>query len=182
MKTLPLVTILATSLFVASCSRESVNTNIAPPAPAAALATPSEYDGWRYRSYEDKMTGETSALAWVTSDNAFEMKFPYEGLQHAELEVSDSDQISFNIKEGQIDCRDSCLVLVKFDDRKATEYRWYASGTERHRISTLDEKLFEQLKTAKRMTMRVFFFQNGFFDFEFNVAGLKPVKKPEKKT
>lgn len=74
-----------------------------------------------------------------------------------------------------------CYVLIKFDDEKPTRYEFQEFGDKNDRIMSFDRKLLNKIMHAKHMTARLYFFQNGSVDFEFNVEGLKRPDLKEKK-
>ncbi|WP_413672251.1 hypothetical protein ACEN9H_23320 [Massilia cellulosiltytica] len=181
MKPLPVASIaIALGVITVGCSREPTEIRDQDAKTAELAVASIAPEGWSYSSYKDKMTEETTSYAWVKSNNTVELKFPYEGTQRGELTIHDRGGVDFGIEKGQIECRDSCLLFVKFDDAKATEYRWYASGDERRLLNIYDKAMLARLTSANHMTLRVFFYQNGFQDFEFTVAGLKPFPKADR--
>lgn len=146
----------------------------------AEFPVPSKPE-WVYESYEDKMTGDTGRYATLKSINTADLDFPYQGPQHAEIQVGDDNGVIFRVEKGQLNCNNTCTVLIKFDASKAEHYMFSLLSDKNLSIGSLDSKLGKRLYSAKHMTIRASFFQNGTFDFEFDVAGLKPFPKSAKK-
>lgn len=127
------------------------------------------------------MTGNTGRYATLKSINTADLEFPYRGPQQAEISVHEDDGVIFRVEKGQLNCNSSCSVLIKLDEKKAEYYSFSMISDKNLSLGSLDKKLGKRLYSAKHMTVRVFFFQNGSFDFEFDVAGLKPFPKAPKK-
>jgi len=125
------------------------------------------------------MTGVTSYHASVDSLNTVNLDFPYSGEQRASLLITSSGVILY-VKKGQVTCgsiRGGCRILAKFDDSKAEYEDWYSIGDDSTTVSVRGESFLTKLYKAKKLVVRLDFYQNGFHDFEFDVSDLKPIKK-----
>ena len=78
---------------------------------------------WVQKFKEDPMTGITSQVVSIESDNTHSFGFPYEGAQRATLQIYNSGEntdeyLYFYIKKGQILCREHCSLYIKIDNKK----------------------------------------------------------------
>ena len=144
---------------------------------------------WRYSQDADPMSNGSTYSAMVVSTNTVNFKFPYAGAQHGKLTLRTDPRygknVILNIEKGQFLCRsygDGCKVLVRFDDKEATNYS--AMGPSDNSTQTIfigDYSRFagEMLK-AKKVRISAEFFQEGSPVFEFDVSGFDVGKyRPE---
>lgn len=179
MKPLAIVgTILVVGILLSQC--RSVPDSAPSSTAEAAPAPQKEKATWSYGEWHDKMTGNRGSYANLDSENTANLEFPYQGAQHAVLHVDDDGDVGIRVQRGQITCNDECRVLVKIDDNAPVYYTFRPLGDKSISIYSSDKTLTKRLYAAKLFTARLFFFQNDSVDFEFDVAGLQRVKKPEK--
>lgn len=171
-----IVVVLAS--LISGCTQSSS----APSVATAPVVSSPPVETWLYSSSTDKMTGVTSYHASTGSLNTVNFEFPYAGEQHARL-MATSNSLILWIERGQVVCHsysDPCRVLVKFDQSEPQYYDWRSSGDDSTTISSYDEKLIKRLYAAKKMTVRLQVYQNGYPDFDFTVSDLKPIQKDKK--
>lgn len=136
---------------------------------------------WDYSTETDKVSNKQGKSASITSNNTFQLDFPYQGGTVGFLVVRKHPRfgkdIIFFVNKGQILCRsyDGCQVSVKFDDKPA--YKVNASEPADHSSDTLFlqgyDRLVKDMKTSKKALVEVTFYQQGNKGFEFNTEGLK---------
>lgn len=163
---------------ISGCNQSSS----APPVAKTSVVPSPPVDTWLYSSSTDKMTGVTSYHASTGSVNTVSFGFPYAGEQHARV-MATANSLILWIERGQVVCHsygDPCRVLVKFDESEPQYYDWRSIGDDSTTISSFDEKLIKRLYSAKKMTVRLQVYQNGYPDFDFIVADLKPIQKDKK--
>jgi len=149
--------------------------------PATAVAAASPRTAWQYGESEDKMTGQKTKTAVVTSSNTVEFASPYGGPpQHATLilrKMRGSDNVLLTIEKGQLTCGDyfERSVSVRFDEKPPR--RFGVSEPADHDSTVVfirSEKSFiAEAKKAKRIRIEAIVYQNGSPVFEFDVAGLE---------
>jgi hypothetical protein len=134
---------------------------------------------WEYEQREDKMTGQTSYFAQITSTNTVDFAFPYSGDQHAKLLLRrkrGSDNVILIIEKGQFLCGyGGCSVTVRFDEKPPR--RFSAAGPEDNSTTSLfinnERSFIAEAQKAKTIRIEAVVFQNGSPVFEFETAGLK---------
>jgi hypothetical protein len=146
--------------------------------PATAIdATPRS--NWEYVEREDKMTGQTTRSAQLTSSNTVNFAFPYNGAQHATLLLRrkrGGDDVMLIIEKGQFLCGyGGCSVTVRFDEK--TPRRFRAAGPEDNSTTVLfinnERSFIAEAKKAKIIRIEAVIYQNGSPVFEFETAGLQ---------
>lgn len=179
MKSINLIGILAV---LASLMTGCTQSSSVPSAEKTSAVATQPVATWQYSSSTDKMTGVTSYHASTESLNTVSFDFPYAGEQHARL-MATPDSLILWVERGQVVCHsysDPCRILVKFDKSEPEYYSWVSSGDDSTTIASNDKKLIKRLYAAKKMTVRLEVFHNGFPDFDFNVSDLKPIQKDQK--
>lgn len=140
---------------------------------------------WVQKFKEDPMTGITSQVVSIESDNTHSFGFPYEGAQRATLQIYNSgkntdEYLYFYIKKGQILCREYCSLYIKIDNKQpflvkgsepgdgSSNYTWFYLSAERLR----------DILGAKKVLIQPTIYQNGDPIFEFSVENnpYKPKK------
>ncbi len=133
---------------------------------------------WRYVSREDGMTGKAERNAFVTSSNSFQFGFPYQGAQHAILQVRKhpryGSDVIFQIENGQILCSSySCPVRIRFDEAAPRTYTGNepADNSSTYVFIPGFADITRRMAHAKRMRVEVNIFQEGALQAEFDVEG-----------
>lgn len=148
-------------------------------APAPAIA-----EHWRYQHDADAMSNGKAYFAAVRSTNTVSFGFPYSGTQHATLTLRTHPRygkdVILAIERGQFLCPsyDSCTVLIRFDDSKATNYSAAGAGdnsTETLFIRNYSGFLVHMAK-AKRVRVSAPVYQEGSPVFNFDVSGFDASK------
>lgn len=140
---------------------------------------------WVQKFEEDPMTGITSQVVSIESDNTHSFGFPYEGAQRATLQIYNSgkntnEYLYFYIKKGQILCREGCSLYIKIDNKQpfwekgsepgdgSSNYTWFQLSAEELR----------DILGAKKVLIQPTIYQNGDPIFEFSVENnpYKPKK------
>jgi len=132
-----------------------------------------------YSADLDPMTGRTSRMARIESENTVEFDFPYQGAQHATLVIrnhpSFGRDVMLQIERGQILCPsyDECTVRVRFDD--GSPERWMGAGPSDNSSTTVfirgSSRFLQRMRAAKVVRIEIPVFQEGNPSFEFHVGG-----------
>jgi hypothetical protein len=148
---------------------------------AAELAAANAADAqkWMYSVTDDPMTGRTSRMARIESENTVEFGFPYQGAQHGTLIIrnhpSFGRDIMLQIERGQILCPsyDDCTVRVRFDE--GSPERWTGAGASDNSSTTVflrgSSRFLQRMRAAKVVRISVPVYQEGQRAFEFRVGG-----------
>lgn len=151
-------------------------------APNELVVPPAEPESkWSYSEDKDKMRGDLTKYASVTSDNEVDLGFPY-GSVNGNITVrhrpKDGLNIMFSVDKGQILCHNfgnDSYISAKFDDGPIKRYR--CTGTSDGSSDTAfisDEGAFlANLRKAKRTIIEAEFYQNGNQQYTFQTADLK---------
>lgn len=163
--------------------------------------TPSPPDETRWHCHEnvDQFTNATFGYGEVRSENAIELKFPYEGAQYATLVYqADKDSrgnvspsLRLFVPHGQFLCSsiDPCNVDVRIDENHFDLWTAYQPKDGRANILEFGS-LFNrfsgrfvclvvaEIAAAKTLTIRAPFYDNPAQVFVFNVQGLKSLPLP----
>ena len=139
---------------------------------------------WRYRTDEDKMSGEKSYFASNLSDNSVDLKFPYEGGTRAIMVIRKGsraaygdgvrDVISIQVLNGQLLCPGyKCVSRVKFDDLidKFTLRSPRGGSTDTLGIFEV-QRFVSKLKKSKKLLLELDLYKGGKQIFEFNTSEL----------
>jgi len=150
-----------------------------PPTPPVDVPSPTTAaPKWTYKTKVDEMTGKSSRVASVESENVHEFAFPYQGGTQAALgivETNNGDVVAAMINNGQISCTlMGCQIRVRFDDKPAKEFTAKMPHDLSHdTLSFANSALFlTELKKAKTVKVEFPVFQEGSRIFEFRVFGL----------
>ena len=132
---------------------------------------------WQYSSNKDDMTGKVIKDALIESTNTLSFEFPYQGIQHAVLELGSHPRygrnVIFSIEKGQFLCRISeCSVLVRFDDSPPVKFS--AVGPADHNTTSIYISNYagftSQMLKAKKVRIEANFYHNGSQVLEFDVS------------
>lgn len=152
--------------------KEKAKNNISAPANTAAVK-PME-STWEYGSSKDEMSGKITKYATKESINSVNFDFPYQGEQRGTIMVL-SDGVLFYVKKGQVICHGggeygTCLVRVKFDDKKDTYVSARKSGDDSATIK-FGNAFLKMLKNSKNLMIQPEVYHNGFPVFTFDLRG-----------
>ena len=148
---------------------------------AVALAAEKAADAqkWSYSASTDQMTGRTSRMARIGSENTVTFDFPYQGAQHATLVIrnhpSYGRDVLLQIERGQILCPsyDDCTVRVRFDE--GSPERWTAAGPSDNSSTVVflrgSGRFLQRMRNARVVRIAVPVYQEGEPAFEFRVGG-----------
>lgn len=140
------------------------------------LAAFSVQADWTYQEYQDKMTGQTSKEASITSDNSLSLDFPYKGINHAHLTVRQHPKygldVILQIDKGQIICSSyqGCPIEVKFDNAQPIRFNGIGSADHDRRVAFLqsEKKFINQATKAKKILVQVNLYKAGAPVLEFS--------------
>jgi hypothetical protein len=140
---------------------------------------------WVQKFKEDPMTGITSQVVSIESDNTHSFGFPYEGAQRATLQIYNSGEntdeyLYFYIKKGQILCREHCSLYIKIDNKKPFLAKGFepGDGSSNYTWFLLSAESLRDILGAKKVLIQPTIYQNGDPIFEFSVENnpYKPKK------
>mgnify|MGYP007071586865 CR=1 FL=1 len=134
---------------------------------------------WIYGESRDQMNGKIYKYALNKSLNTENFKFPYQGIQHATIEVT-GNMIFFYIEQGQIVCNGgnqfgTCYIRIKFDNEKDRLVKAKKSGDDSTTIKFIEPGFFKHLKKSKQLMVQPEIFHNGYpiFTFDTNELNVK---------
>lgn len=161
-----------------------------PTAPPPTVSNADLYGDakWDYESDKDEMRGTVSK--WATLDSATELNLnsPYEGQNHARIQIDHGD-IILTVDKGQIMCRKELGIPVKFDNDSVVNFacdtpdngdsktiyinnRIKNQNGDEFKNNYLDDKISK----SKTMTIEVEFYDSGTRQIIFKVTGLDQSK------
>ncbi|MGH8083888.1 MAG: hypothetical protein ACREPV_01250 [Lysobacter sp.] len=136
---------------------------------------------WAYINRTDELTGKPVRIARVTSTNTISLDFPYQGTQHATLEVRDHPQWGRNvyvyIERGQVVCSSyDCTVRVVFDGGRPSTLEGDDAADHSSETVFLPgySTLTRRMAASKEMRVQVNIFKGGAPTFTFPVKGFNP--------
>jgi len=145
----------------------------------AASENAADAQKWSYSATTDEMTGRTSRMAMIESENTVSFGFPYEGAQHGHLVIrnhpSFGRDVILQIEQGQVLCPsyEDCTIRVRFDD--GAPERWTAAGAADHSTTSVfiraSTRFVQRMRAAKVVRIAVPVYQEGQPAFEFRVGG-----------
>lgn len=150
--------------------------------PPAVVPSPGAQ--WEYDQYTDPMQDGTTFSAEVKSTNTVSFDFPYEGAQHARLQLRTHPRhgkdVILRIEQGQFLCNSfqDCNVLVRFDDQEPVRFSGIGAAdnsTETVFIRNYQRFVASMLK-AERVRISVEVYQEGAPVFEFDVSDFNDAK------
>jgi hypothetical protein len=158
---------------------------VASPSYAAISQTPPEVGSqWTYSHDADEMSGKTSHVATVISQNTVDFDFPYNGPQHGRLTIRRhprwGSDVIVGIEKGQLLCTsyEGCTVLVRFDDGEPLTFSANPPGdhsTEAIFIENYD-RFMTKMQASKRIRISPKVYREGNVVFTFDVSGFDSKK------
>lgn len=133
---------------------------------------------WVYKEAYDKMRGEKTHIAALSSTNTVNLKYPYEGKTSLTLEVrnsSKSKNIIISTNKGIIFCLIDCRTLVKFDNGNIHKLDFEPFGHNFDAISlptSQNRWFFDKLKSSSKIYIELPYYENGVRQFEFDSGNL----------
>lgn len=128
-------------------------------------------NAWTKKTITDEMTGKKEPYFTVSSKRSLSLDFPYGGKNHPILmayETKGRPVVIYSLEKGQISCRSSCFVEVKFDDEEVTKFEARAIGDDNTSITFKYSRVFaERAANAKRILVRASIFRDGSPVVEF---------------
>ena len=145
---------------------------------AAAQAALNPPGDWRYRSYVDEMSSKAVKTATLQSNAPFELDFPYQGAQHATIQLRRHPKwgknVIFSIEKGQLTCDVyECKIRVRFGDGQPVTYiagRAEDGSSEVAFIPQYDGFL-DRMRKVNSIRIEFSVYQGGNIVQEFNVRG-----------
>lgn len=140
-----------------------------------ALASLSAQAQWRYEQSKNAMTDAVTSTASLQSSTPVQLSFPYSGATTVRLYVR-TGRMFLASSAGQLLVSEG--ITIRFDDAapRNVEVVGSSSGNARHLYVSDDDEATELaglMAAAKRVRVRVTFYQDGPKVLEFRVAGLK---------
>lgn len=147
---------------------------------------------WEYSETADKMRGETTYLASLTSSNSVPFKFPFDGGSKLAIVLKQKKNdfsIQLRISKGQFQSADvgATGIQAKFDDGKIATYIVDPpadNSTDIFFVREFDgysKRFYSNLQKSKKLIVEVGFYQEGKRQFEFEIPKLDPKKFKKKK-
>lgn len=133
---------------------------------------------WDYVQSTDDLTGKPIYFATTRSTKGIELKFPYSGLQFAELTARTHPRYGKSayvaLKKGQINCNsyDGCNIKIVFDGGKVYTYKGNTASDGSTNIIFIENYsgFMGKLLKAKEARISLSFYQDGSRTLIFNVA------------
>jgi len=135
---------------------------------------------WVYSKNDDAMSGKVVRFAQVTDPTSFHFSFPYNGKNHATLNIREHPKhgtdLYIKIDKGQLICSagGGCNVSIRIDDKPARTYA--ASGAADYDSTILfinqPKKLIAEIKKSKIVRIKATVYNNGDQIMTFNTDGL----------
>lgn len=161
------------------------------PAPTTIEAPPPR-SLWRYHATQDEMSGEVRTAS-VTSTNAFEIGFPYQGQQRGTLTLRSHPRhgldVYVRVERGQILCREfqGERVSVRFDEEAAQSWRCNGSGSGDSTVIFLrnPERFLSSVRRSSQTRIEITLYRAGSLVLSFDTSGLEweslaPTKRPRR--
>jgi hypothetical protein len=145
--------------------------------PGTPVRLPAKAGTWTYEKRVDK-TGQTVYKASVVASNVLEFEYPYTGGSIATLTIrrgSENTHVYIDVSKGQFNRSfQEGRARVRFDNKAPVTYLLSAAANGRANIVFFDadQKLINQMKAAKNMTVDVSFYGQGVRRISFRTAGL----------
>ena len=151
-----------------------VNTGLDKTAPKAALANAGK---WMYENKVDK-DGNSVYKASTLSPDSLKFSFPYQAGSTATLIIrkrASNTTFYLQVSNGQFNRSfQGGQARIRFDNQPATTYAYTAAENGSANIIFFDatQKLIDQLKNARKMSIDIEFYSQGNRQIEFSTAGL----------
>lgn len=143
-------------------------------------ATATDYlpKTWSYFDQTDDVSGKPIRFATLTSDNAVEFDFPYQGGATLDIVVREHPRwgtnVYFQVSKGQIHCRyDGCAGSIRFGD-KAERLTLNEPEDNSNEVvfAAYPDAIIRGLKRSDETVVELPFFQEGNRSFRFQTKGL----------
>lgn len=137
----------------------------------------SEKKGWTHTEEKDEMRGGTDTYDFITSDNAVDFGFPYNGGSSLHIVIRHSikygTDVYLSINKGQFsgnEYSNDNYVSIKFDNGEIKKYYFNepSDGSTSTVFLRKEKELIAKFKTAKNIMIEAPFFQEGRRVFKFN--------------
>lgn len=167
---------IISSMFKSSTPPPSAKSTTTEASSPKATAPATKVETWNYGESKDEMTGETRKYATKESVNTVEFGFPYQGVQHGTIMLTESS-VLFYVQKGQVICQGgdeygTCSVQVKFDGGAPRYVQARKIGDDSTTISISDSSVYENIKHGQNLMIEVNVYQNGSPVFTFDLGGL----------
>lgn len=144
------------------------------------LELKSQSGEWNYSESIDKLTGKSTALVRLNSNNQVNFDFPYAGGSTLEIVLRKSPRfgtdVMLTISKGQFKCSfDGCHMEVAFDGKSPVKFELSEPSDGDHETMFLSNatRFISALKKSKKAVISVEFYQEGWPTFEYTTGGLK---------
>lgn len=165
-------------LFIVTFSCLSVN-NVYSTQSDSKLIKNQSKNNWKY---ETKLVGIDKmkmVFGSTRSINSLNLSFPYNGRNHGEIVIRNSEKVKeieilFLIDKGQILCDlDNCVGRIKFDSNSSREFSGSKPRDSSDMIFIYERKeILESILSSKKVFIEVPMWNQGKQILEFNVDGL----------
>jgi hypothetical protein len=151
----------------------------APAAPGTAAAgspaTASDGSSWTYSSEKDAVRNATVNYAVITSDNAVQFDFPYNGGSTLRMTIRHDhrgDNVILDISKGQFVCSvESCSGEMNIDGvARHLTLDEAADGSADTLFARGEPGIIKSLKSAKKIIIELPFYQAGNKQYTFTTA------------
>lgn len=142
----------------------------------------AEDSKWKYEQDKDDLRNATTYMAVLTSNNAIDFGFPYNGSSMDLALRKDpkyGNDVIFSVNGQFNSCIiDGCKITVKFDDGKLESYRMVGSnGGDSSMLfiesSKATKTFVDKLKKSKKLIVEGNFYNYGKGQFTFDTQGLE---------
>jgi len=149
--------------------------------PLLAQSVPSDKPepptaAWTYEVKRDEMRETAISTATTPALDGLGLAFPYESATGL-LALRGANGVAMTIvgaTTGIVSCDPSCVLMVKFDNAKAVEWRAFTYGDPGSLVDLADpDKFIARLRASSRVAIEVPFYENGLIVMRFDVAALK---------
>lgn len=137
---------------------------------------------WHYAAESDPMGRGMQRAAWITSENAIDLPFPYSGTQTVRLVIVHSPKyglrVHVDLLRGQFQCTGGCTVPVRFDDQAIVQMDASpaADGDPKMLFIRSEETFIGKMMRAHTVRIEAPFWQAGSQVLTFPVAQFEAVK------
>jgi hypothetical protein len=152
---------------------DSLNTNN-----SEAKKLDSTTTEWSFSDDVNKMDDSHTYYAALISSNKLDLKFPYQGENHANLNIrneGDENIVSLSIDKGQIYVGGHIEIQVRFDKDKPEVYNCVGAKDFDPKYLFIEDAVnfVKRLKTSNSLIIEATIYENGTQQFEFNTKGFK---------
>lgn len=156
----------------------SVTNVIERPEPLLTQTPAAATKGWAYEKTADKFKGRVQRASLVSA-NTIQFDYPYTGKTPATLTIRERDgntTVYIEVDKGQFNRSfQNGNAKVRFDGKAPVTYPLTAAANGRANIVffDVDQKLINQIKAARTMTVAINFYGQPVRQLEFRTAGLR---------